>query len=259
MRLPTASKGYPRYLTPESEPFDPLKLARRTEAIICQGNKRKYTSFHATGVYGGIATGYAVGCCLRCYYCWVNWSRDFPERCGKFYSPQEVMEHLRATAKRAGVKKLRISGSEPTLAKSHLLELLGLFVTSEFELFILETNGVIFGADRDYVKKVSRLPKVHIRVSLKAGLPDGFRKRTGARPEDFLLPFQAIENLLEAGASFHVAAMTDPKVMSRKEREELILRLARIEPRLVIRLEEEIVDPYDTTLARLKYAKVRIF
>jgi uncharacterized Fe-S cluster-containing radical SAM superfamily protein len=247
---------YLRYLTPNLEPYDPLKLAQETEAIVCQGNRRKYTSFYATGVYGGIATGYTVGCCLRCYYCWVDWSRDFPEEYGRFYSPDEVMENLGAVAYKYRVNKLRISGAEPTLGKLHLLELLSLVEASKFRLFILETNGMIFGQDEDYVKEVARFSKVHIRVSLKAGLPEGLRERTGASGESLNLPYQAIEYLLKHRASFHVAAMTDYRIMSSSERELLVQRLVDIHPQLVKNLEEEMIDPYETTEARLRYAKV---
>jgi uncharacterized Fe-S cluster-containing radical SAM superfamily protein len=115
---------YPRYITPGFEPFDPVQLARETEAIVCKGDARKYTDFYATGVYGGIATGYTCGCCLRCVFCWVDRSRDFPERYGKFYSADEAFKTLTETAHRFNVRKLRISGAEPTLGKEHLLKLL---------------------------------------------------------------------------------------------------------------------------------------
>jgi hypothetical protein len=39
-----------------------------------------------------------------------------------------------------------------------------------------------------------------------------------------------------------------------KERENLIRKLAEIEPTLLVNLEEEVVDGYKTTLARLKSA-----
>jgi len=55
---------YPRYITPGLETFDPIQLARETEEIVSKGDARKYTDFYATGVYGGIATGYTCGCCL---------------------------------------------------------------------------------------------------------------------------------------------------------------------------------------------------
>jgi uncharacterized Fe-S cluster-containing radical SAM superfamily protein len=77
-----AVNAYPRYLEEGSQPYDPLALIRLTEEIVCRGEARKYTAFYCTGVYGGIATGYTVGCCLRCIFCWVDASRDFPETNG---------------------------------------------------------------------------------------------------------------------------------------------------------------------------------
>jgi uncharacterized Fe-S cluster-containing radical SAM superfamily protein len=56
--------SYPRCLRPSFEPFDPVELALKTEKIVCRGDARKYTDFYVVGVYGGIATGYAAGCCL---------------------------------------------------------------------------------------------------------------------------------------------------------------------------------------------------
>ena len=250
---------YPRFLTSDSEPFDPVELARKTEEIVTRyrGGKceRKYTDFYCTGVYGGIATGYTVGCCLRCFFCWVNWGRDFPEKLGEFYSPEEAFKRLSAAAREHGIRKLRISGAEPTLGKDHLLALLKFVEESEFNIFILETNGILFGIDRDYVKKISKFEKPHVRVSLKAGTPEAFTKKTGAKPESFELPFKAIRNLLDYGVSFHVAGMMDdPRIVSPEERIELAKRLAEINPKLVVTFEGEIIDPYQTTLARLKSA-----
>lgn len=246
---------YQRFLTPGIN-FDPLKLARETEKLVCKGDKRKYTEFYATGVYGGIATGYTVGCCLRCFYCWVDWSRDYPEKYGDFYSPQDAFENLKDVAVKFGFQKLRISGAEPTIGKKHLLALLEFVERSSFPLFILETNGILLGTDKEYVKEISRFKKVHVRVSLKAGKAEGFAERTGARKGFFNLPYQAIKNLLDYGTNFHVAAMTDARIMSAEERKELLRKLYTIKPKLVKNLEEEIVDPYSTTLTRLKYANV---
>lgn len=250
---------YPRYIRPGFEPFDPIQLARETEEIVCRGDARKYTDFYATGVYGGIATGYTCGCCLRCVFCWVDWSRDFPERYGKFYSADEAFKKLTETAHRFNVRKLRVSGAEPTLGREHLLKLLQHVETSEFELFILETNGILFGVERDYVKAVSKYAKTHVRLSLKAGTPEDFTRKTGAKPEAFEIPFRAIRNLLDSGANFHVAAMSaDPRVMSREERLVLLEKLASVSSRLVSTLEEEVVEPYETTLARLKHAGLKL-
>jgi uncharacterized Fe-S cluster-containing radical SAM superfamily protein len=251
--------SYPRFVTPDFEPYDPVELVKETEKIVThmgpRGLERKYEAFYATGVYGGIATGYCIGCCLRCIFCWVSWGRDFPERYGEFYSPKEAFDNLRKAAHKYEVDKLRISGAEPTLGKEHLLGLLEHIEQSEFPLFILETNGILFGIDKDYVKRISKFTKPHVRVSLKAGTPEAFTKKTGAKPEAFEIPFQAIRNLLDYNVSFHVAAMSaDPRITTPKERESLIQKLIEIEPTLLLSLEEEVVDPYDTTLARLKYA-----
>jgi uncharacterized Fe-S cluster-containing radical SAM superfamily protein len=251
--------SYPRCVRPGFEPFDPVELAFETEKIVCKGDARKYTDFYVVGVYGGVATGYAVGCCLRCVFCWVNWSRDYPERFGRFYSADEAFQELKAAALGRRVNKLRVSGAEPTIGKSHLLGLLERVENSEFELFILETNGILFGVDKDYVRAVSRFKKPHVRVSLKAGTPEAFTRKTGAKPESFDIPFRAIENLLHYGVSFHVAAMSaDPRIMTTEERKSLIKRLTEIDLRLALNLEEEVVDRYKTTLARLRYAGLHL-
>ncbi|MFQ6107639.1 MAG: radical SAM protein [Thermoplasmata archaeon] len=248
-------KPYPRYVTQKWVPYDPVELAKRTESIVCRGDERKYTDFYVVGVYGGISTGYIVGCPLRCIFCWVDWSRDFPDRLGDFYSPQEAYENLTLEAKKAGVRKARLSGAEPTLGRRHLLELLELIDSSSVETFILETNGIMFGIDKDFVKRVSSHEKVYIRVSLKAGTPEGFERKTGARKDAFWIPFQAIENLLDCDARFHVASMSaDPRFVSPEERHGLVEHLAEIDSTLLASLEEEVVDPYDTTLRRPEYA-----
>jgi len=256
-------KEYPRFVVPDFEPFDPVELARETEKIVTRmgpdGLERKYEDFYATGVYSGIATGYCIGCCLRCVFCWVSWGRDFPEKFGQFYSPKEAFIRLKEAACRYKVSKLRISGAEPTLGKEHLLSLLEFVENSDFSLFILETNGILFGVDKDYVRKISKFTKPHVRISLKAGAPEAFAKKTGAKPEFFEIPFQAIRNLLDCNVSFHVAAMSaDPRIMTKEERMNLVKKLAEIDAKLLLNLEEEVMDAYDSTLARLKYAGLRV-
>ncbi|MEO0107524.1 MAG: hypothetical protein ABIL46_09390, partial [candidate division WOR-3 bacterium] len=72
--------------------------------------------------------------------------------------------------------------------------------------------------------------------------------------EFYELPFKALENLLKNGVFARAAAMTDSKVMPEKEREILIKKLNDIDPkaRYFETLEEEIIDPYDTTIQRLR-------
>jgi uncharacterized Fe-S cluster-containing radical SAM superfamily protein len=120
-------------------------------------------------------------------------------------------------------------------------------------------NGILLGADPDYARQIARFKNVHTRVSLKAGTPAAFTRKTGAIPESFQLPLKRIRNLIEAGASFHVAAMTaDSRIVDRHERQSLLRRLASIDPALVDNLEEEAVAPYRDTLERLRHAGVEL-
>ena len=257
--------NYPRFVTKDWKPFDAVKLARWTEKIVFrkEDNARKYTAFYATGVYGGMATGYGVGCCFRCVFCWVELSRDFPEIYGDFYSPEEAYEKIVEAAKKYNVHKARISGCEPTLCQKHLIGVLEHIEDDPWiKIFILETNGILFGIDKDYVRRIfDKFDKVYIRVSLKAGTPEAFEKKTGAKRENFEIPFQAIKNIIETagietlGKRWHVAAMSlDPRIMTWEERFSLFKKLMEIDPLIVLLLEEEVVDPYDTTLLRLKVA-----
>jgi uncharacterized Fe-S cluster-containing radical SAM superfamily protein len=153
------------------------------------------------------------------------------------------------------IDKLRLSGCEPTLGKDHLLSVLGYVKESRYPLFILETNGIILGHDRDYVKKLAQYKeKLYVRVSIKAATPEGFTQRTGAIGEYYQLPFKALEYLLHEGIYARAAAMTDSKIMPKEERELLIQKLDQLDPKIDYpkTLEEEEIDTYDTTIKRLK-------
>jgi len=150
------------------------------------------------------------------------------------------------------IKKFGSHRVEPSIGRDHLIQLLEeIERRSEIELFILETNGILFGSSKNYVKEISHYRKVHVRVSLKAGEPNAFTLRTGAIKEAFQLPFNAISNLLKYDVSFHVAAMTDPRIMPSEERRMLIERLAKIDLVVAANLEEEVCDPYETTIVRM--------
>lgn len=264
-------ENYQRFLTPGFKPFNPLELARETERIVTrlgpEGLERKYTSFYSVPVYRGIATGYAVGCCLRCIYCWSNWSRDFPEKFGEFHSPREAAQGLFKAAEEGlsrskywrktlpKVSKLRISGCEPTIGIAHLFRTLEYIKSSKYPLFILETNGIILGSEGRYVKKLAEFKdKLYVRISFKAATPEGFTMRTGAIGEYYELPFKSLKGLLDEGVYARAAAMTDERIMGREERRILIQMLHEIDPgaRYAETLEEETMDAYDTTVKRLK-------
>ncbi len=252
------TEEFPRVVTPLSTPYNPLELAKATQRLVCrpEDSARKYTNIYLAGVYGGIATAYAVGCPIRCIFCWVDDSREYPESRGRFYSPEALVNELLKVAQRKNTNKARISGAEPTLCKNHLLKVLPLIETSSLDTFMLETNGILFGMDPNYVKQIAQFDKVHIRISIKAATPEGFKKRTGAKAASYLLPFRAIKNLLEADASFHVAAMTDSRLMAPSERKQLIRLLTDLHPRLARSLEEEVCDPYPATARRLEAAGI---
>ncbi|MFQ6002545.1 MAG: radical SAM protein [Candidatus Zixiibacteriota bacterium] len=250
-------QNYPRYITPGFPPFDPVQLADTTEQIVCRGSSRKYTAFYKVGVYGGISTGYTVGCCLRCVYCWVEWSRDFPESHGKFFTPKQAFQNLLFHAKKKKISKLRISGGEPTIGKNHLLEVLEFVKTTNY-LFILETNGILLGYDQEYVKSLDQFSRnLHVRVSLKAGTPEGFQKRTGAVGKFYELPYLAIKNLRETNLEYHVACMSEPRIMPSQERNMMLQRLKEMGYHGY--LEEEFCDPYPTAVVRLEKAGYRLF
>jgi len=235
--------------------FDPIELSRKLESLVIQGNKRKYLRFGTTPDYKtGIATGYAVGCNLRCVFCGAHETREDHELAKGFYTPEEVFNILSNICdSKPGIDKFRISDGEPTIGFGHLLELLELNEKSKYNLFVVETNGLILGNNEDYIKELSKFKKIFVRVSLKAGTPEQFSKITGAVPEAFMLPFQAIRKLKEYNINSSVSAMTaDPRFMDPLERISLITRLGEIDPKLVLRLEEEMTILFPTALKRLK-------
>jgi uncharacterized Fe-S cluster-containing radical SAM superfamily protein len=102
---------------------------------------------------------------------------------------------------------VRISGNEPTLHRSHLLQVLQL-IPKEIK-FILETNGILIGHDPSYAKDLSRFPNLYVRVSLKGACAEDFTRLTGAMPEGFTLQLKALENFLEEGVDCFPAVMTN--------------------------------------------------
>jgi len=235
--------------------YDPLKLSEAIERVVVRGLERKYYRVARGGRwYGGIATCDCVGCNLRCVFCWSNYPRDNPSRCGRFYSPERIFSALDRVARRRGYRLLRISGNEPTIGRDHLLKVLELVEGTSYT-FILETNGILIGADRSYARDLSKFSRVHVRVSLKGTAPEEFSRLTGAVPEAFELQLRSLANLLDYGVSCHPAVMlsfsTEDGLRS------LESRLAEIDPRLPDELEEEYVFLYPHVVERLRRAGLR--
>jgi uncharacterized Fe-S cluster-containing radical SAM superfamily protein len=235
--------------------FDPLKLAAETERVVVRGVLRRYYRVgRVSRWYGGIAESNCCGCCLRCVFCWSGVPRDHPERVGEFYSAEHVFELTSNAARKHGVEQLRVTGNEPTLGREHLLALLRLVDESDFR-FILETNGVLIGADVSYARELAKFCNVHVRVSLKATNPSEFCRLTGADPDAFNLQLRALENLLEAGVSCNPAVMTsfttDASIQMLKH------TLNSIHLGFAQNLELETVILYPPVVKRLKTAGIQ--
>ena len=192
-------------IEPKSAGFDPLEEAILAAQKVCRGDHRKYYRFRPAKFYGGIATADCLGCWLRCIFCW-SWPKVIaPGRYGKFYSPAQVAGKLIHIALKKGFHQLRISGNEPTIASDHLIKVLELIPKNL--LFILETNGILIGADESYARNLARFNNLYVRVSLKACNQKEFSALTGAIPEGFQLQLQALENLARFGVNVHPALM----------------------------------------------------
>ncbi len=216
---------------------DPLVLAERTREVVSSGDKRKYYRFRPAPFYGGIATADCVGCCLKCLFCWSWHVMVQPEKIGRFYSPEEVAQNLLSIVRKKGFQQVRISGNEPTLHRSHLLQVLQL-IPKEIH-FILETNGILIGHDPSYAKDLSRFSNLYVRVSLKGSCPEDFTRLTGLNHEGFTLQLKALENLLEEGVDCFPAVMAN--FSSQEETKKLVQKLKKIRPDFANFEEEELI------------------
>jgi uncharacterized Fe-S cluster-containing radical SAM superfamily protein len=191
-----------------------------------------------------------VACNLLCHFCWAGDDiRKHPEKVGKFYSPEQVFEKLSAIADKHGYRQMRLSGQEPTIGFDHLLALLELVDQAGYS-FILETNGLILGAEPGIADKLSGFKNLHVRISLKGANSDEFQKLTGASPDAFELQLSALKNLLDSGISCHPALMTS--FSSKGSLEGLIGRLQELDSGLTSELEIEELILYPHVTRRLK-------
>jgi len=233
--------------------FDPLLKAEEIRAKVVAGNKRRYyRRVRAGNWYGGIATADVCGCNLRCVFCWSNFPRDNPDKCGRFYSPEEIFNSLIACAKRKGYKQIRLSGNEPTLAKEHLLELLTLIDKTDYQ-FILETNGTLI--DKNFAQELAKFHNLAVRVSIKGTNPDEFSLLTGAIPEGFNLQIEALRNLLSSDVECWPAVVLSfsPKENYQKFKKLII----EVSPKLEI--EEEYIFLLPHIKRRLAQAGIKPF
>jgi uncharacterized Fe-S cluster-containing radical SAM superfamily protein len=234
--------------------YDALARHRAVESLVTldgpSGHLRKYYRFRADRWYGGIATADVVGCGLFCRFCWVSENiLKRPDVSGQFLDPAEAAQKLLRVAKLRNLAQVRLSGGEPTIGRSHLLKVLSKVEEQRRLRFVLETNGILLGADASYCSELAAFRCLHVRVSLKGSCESEFEKLTGANGEGFKQQLEALRNLRDAGVSCHPAIMSS--FSTRENVFQLRDRVTQIEPKLADDLELEELVRYPRVERRL--------
>ncbi|UCG69382.1 MAG: radical SAM protein [Thermoplasmata archaeon] len=230
--------------------YDPIKRTKTLEKYAFSGENRAYYRFRPAKWYGGIVTGDVTVCNLLCRFCWAGDDiRHHPQNVGKFYTPEKAFKRLCSIGEKKGYRLMRLSGQEPTIGREHLLRLLKLVGKTRYR-FILETNGILIGHEKDYADCLSEFNNLHVRVSLKGTNEGEFSALTGAKPEFFPLQSKSLENLVKSGVSCHPSVMVS---FSETENvRKLQERLAAIAPFLKEEMEIEELILYPHVVKRLK-------
>ena len=92
----------------------------------------------------------------------------------------------------------------------------------------------------------------HVRLSIRGGTPEPFEEKTGCQDEFMDLPFIAAQRLWDAGVSFHVAVVVDPRFTTEEEKQVIYGKLSAIDKSVRENVEEELLDPYPHALVRLR-------
>ena len=235
--------------------YDALARHRAIESIVtrdtAQGQLRKYYRFRADRWYGGIATADVVGCGLLCKFCWVSENiLERPESSGQFLAPMEAARKLLRVVTSRNLVQMRLSGGEPTIGRSHLLNILTEIEKQHRLRFMLETNGILLGADPTYCTELAAFRCLHVRVSLKGSCEDEFENLTGANGGGFKQQLDALSNLRDAGVSCHPAVMSS--FSAERDICQLRDRLSKIERKLANDLELEELIRYPRVERRLQ-------
>jgi uncharacterized Fe-S cluster-containing radical SAM superfamily protein len=223
--------------------YNPLELSKKTEDLVLKETMKKYYRFRPTRFYGGIATADVVGCNLRCKFCWSGNSVWNATHTGTLYSPEQIAEELQSIAQQKGYKQVRISGGEPTIGRTHLIAVLE-HIRPDL-LFILETNGILLGADETYVKELSCFKNLHVRVCFKGINPEEFSWLTGAE-NGFEYQIKSLEYLRDAKVSFNTAL-----VSTKKDRTDFFKQLTAMGLGNIM-VEEEEITLYPQVRKRLE-------
>jgi uncharacterized Fe-S cluster-containing radical SAM superfamily protein len=234
--------------------YDPIKRTEVLSKFAYREDSRAYYRFRPAKWYGGIVTGDVTCCNLLCTFCWAGDEiRHHPAKVGKFYTPNQAFKRLCKIGDAKGYHQMRLSGQEPTIGRDHLLKLLKLVDKTKYR-FILETNGILLGHEKDYADYLSEFSNLHVRVSLKGTNEEEFTALTLAESRYFELQLKALENLVSAGVSCHLSVMvsfSEPENIKK-----LGKRLYAISPQLSQNIEIEELIMYPHVLKRMKKMKL---
>lgn len=235
--------------------YDALARHRAIESIVtrdtARGQLRKYYRFRADRWYGGIATADVVGCGLLCRFCWVSENiLERPDAAGEFLAPVEAAQRLLRVVASGRLVQMRLSGGEPTIGRPHLLSVLSEIEEQRRFRFILETNGILLGADPSYCSDLTAFRCLHVRVSLKGSCEDEFERLTGANGEGFKQQLEALRNLRDVGVSCHPAVMSS--FSTERDICQLRGRISKIEHKLANDMELEELIRYPRVERRLQ-------
>jgi len=227
-------------------PFDPIQRSNEVEALVMDGNRRRYYRFRHARFYMGIVTADAVGCNLLCAYCW-NYAKNEKPTTGTYYSPQEVAGKLISIAKKKQCWKFRISGCEPFLGQAstaHLYEIINrVLQENPASRFIIETNGVMLGAcpgllDDFPIRAGDQSTK--LRISLKGMDNQQAESITGAIGV-YDMQIKAIQEIAKRGLYCGYATM--PQFIPPNHKFDMPKGIGR---------EQEMMKPFAGTAGRLK-------
>jgi uncharacterized Fe-S cluster-containing radical SAM superfamily protein len=229
--------------------YDPIELSKKIEKLVIKNNFKKYYRFRPTGFYGGIATADTVGCNLRCKFCWSSNSVWNTRNTGQFYSSEEVAIKLQKIADEKGYNQLRVSGGEPTIGKQHLIDLLK-NIKSKF-LFILETNGILLGYNKNYTEELSTFKNLHVRVCFKGADNEEFSLLTGAKKVGFDYQIKSLDYLNDNNISFNIAIVSK----NEEKKNDFFQRFSDMNLDKIM-IEDEEIKLYPNVIKRLQKEKL---
>lgn len=240
-------------------PSGPERLYKKAPSTDPRNRNR---DFRVSNYYLKTAVADALGCNLRCVFCWaIDRFRNYSniKNVGNFYSSVEVANALITTAQNFNCKYLRMTEGEPTLDMDHLTGVLdNLKKMNAPYTFILETNGLLLGKHPNFARRLSQYgtnlmgdPFIHVRVSIKGPTEEKFRLLSFADASFYELQFDALSNCLDAGLSVRPATMLD-FIESKEEMETLRNSLLDVDESMVKKLEFERLFLEDYVVVRLK-------